>query len=154
MVDLDWSKYDPEGKGLMVDPGVHHVEVVKTELLTSRKGHPMLKVELQRVSDQARVCWDYLMLDGDGAGIGYAKLVALGLEGAKHVMPADLDGRRAWVYVAENIYQDKVTLEEKRGLKVDIGHGPHCGYWPDGAPPLEYDPGDDRSDDIGMEVPF
>lgn len=148
MVNLDWSKYDPDGTG-SIEPGIHYVEIAEAKEKTSSKGDPMFELVLRQVSTNALVCWDYIMLGGKGANIGYAKLIGIGLEeGSSSVEPQDLIGRRVYASIMEEerVYEGK----SRRSLKVDISDGGHCGYWPDGDPPLAYD----ASLDGQEETPF
>lgn len=149
MARLEWSNYDPQGFARL-EPGVHHVEITTAKEKVSKKGDPMIEVVLCLVGTGERVCWDYIMLGGSGANIGYSKLIGLGFaEGIEAIEAADFVGRRAYAWFVDEERQDE-TGKIFRGLRVDIRGGPHCGYAPDGEPPMEFHPADAGD----QETPF
>jgi len=127
VVDLDWTEGDPE----VAKPGLYLAEVFIAEDKISKGGDSYINVQLKNTATSKLLCYDILMLQGNGARIGYGKLSVLGVErGTTTLNVAELVGRRMWV---------ATTLEEYMGterLIVDIqAESSTMGYWPEDAPP-------------------
>lgn len=127
---VDWSAADRP----MLSPGTYLVTVKECKEGISKKGDAFFNVRLNTESFDGRettLCFDILMMEGKGAGIGLAKLQALGIpKGTADVSAQDLIGRRAWVNV------DSQTYDGKTHLKVYTTFDPfELGYWPESEPP-------------------
>ena len=127
---IDWSA----GDFALGGPGLHLVTVEAAEEKRSKGGDAYFNLRLSTSTFEgktATLCFDILMVQGGGAGIGLAKLKALGFDSAREVIsPEDIVGRRAWVNVDVDEY------EGKKRLKVVTEFNPFaCGYWPETAPP-------------------
>jgi len=83
------------------------------------------------------LCFDVVMMAGNGRGLGQAKLLALGFDGTEDEIRAeDVVGRRAWVRVDWQSYKDK-DGRAQRSLKVVSTFEPDfsCGYFSEDEPP-------------------
>jgi hypothetical protein len=119
MAQVDWS--DPHEATL--DEGIYLVEIVRSEEKPSSKGDAMFKVELRAVAFREKLCDDFIMLAGNGRGVGQAKLKALGFgPDSGEIRAGDLVARRVYASAKSEIYRDK------RQLKV-------ARYWPESAKP-------------------
>lgn len=131
MVKVNWT----ETLSNDFKPGYHLAEVKKCAEKKSAAGDPYFNVELYSMGmfgAEGLICFDIIMLDGKGRGLGQAKLKALGFSDKNSdLAPEDLVGRRAWV----KVYHD--TYEGKQRLKVESVFEPtfSCGYWPEASPP-------------------
>jgi len=127
-MEIDWEIKE----AFLFPPGIYLAEVVGCEERTSRKGDGMLNVEWLHLasSPPKRLCYDNLMLQGGGAGIGTKKLQALGFSKEKPpTSAAALIGKRAWVCVKKDD-SDDAKQRGKARLAVDISaEGSCCGYW-------------------------
>ena len=94
------------------------------------------------------VCFDIIMLQGKGIGIGLQKLMALGFSKEdSEIVAAELMGRRAFVALKQETY------EGQKRLAVDISaKGSSVGYWTEDNPPQEMTPGE--SDVNDLNAPF
>lgn len=131
---IDWNASSSGGYG----PGLHLVMVGKAEEKRSKKGDAYFNLRLDTESfdgNKGTLCFDVVMVQGGGAGIGLAKLKALGFDNARDVIePEDIQGRRAWVNV------DFEWYDGKKRLKVVTNFEPTftCGYWPENEKPEGY----------------
>lgn len=95
-VNLDGRHIAREGRYLAV------LEDAKAR--KSKKGDLMWAVTFQRGEDGAFLCYDTIMLEGKGQGIGLKKLLALGAakeEGDEYVIcdPEDARGLEVWLHI-------------------------------------------------------
>lgn len=133
MPRMDWSAPTSSEFG----PGVYLAEVAKCEVRHSKKpgNAPYLNVEWHDASALGSggiICWDVIMMAGNGRGLGQAKLRALGFdEQCQLIEPDDLVGRRAWIRVALQKYGDKENLKVLSEFEPEFS----AGYWPESAPP-------------------
>jgi len=114
--------------------GQYLIEVSTAELKrTKEKGIPYFNLRLVAVEDEGNptVCFDMLMLGGEGLNITNAKLDALGFsESDADLAAEDFIGRRAWIAVKEEEWQGDTRT------KVDIrAKGFKCGYRAANDPP-------------------
>jgi len=122
MARVDWTP-EPEND---FKPGAYLVEVLDAqEKRSSSSGALMFSIRLGAVDFESRtLCFDNLMLEGKGRGMGTKKLQAFGIqEGAEEVLASQLEGKRAYVFVVEDEYKGK------KSLKPALKKGTHCGYW-------------------------
>lgn len=119
MVHINWNQDDGSLK-----PGVYLATVRDCSVERSKKsGAEMFKLTLQALD--RKLCYDYVMLGGEGWSMGKAKLTALGFrkETDSEIDPYQVVGLKVYVATATEEYQGKVRL------KVDGKRG-HAGYWP------------------------
>ncbi|MEK9724417.1 MAG: hypothetical protein VW405_13175 [Rhodospirillaceae bacterium] len=124
MVHIDRS---PEPHAADLEPGTYLVAVTSCEVKTAKSGFPYFNVELCALDhENARLCYDILMLGGRGRDIGNAKLGALGIPADEDdIEPRRLVGRHVRVTVVNETY------DGKERLTVDIkAPGSACGYYP------------------------
>jgi hypothetical protein len=138
------------------EPGVYLAEV-KDSLLkhSSKNGDQYFGVELESSGldgMKKRLCQDVLMLEGKGASMGVAKLRALGFfeDGtAQDIDAHELVGKRCWVRVDWQHYEDRKTGERKKSLKPYASFQPFdCGYYHESHPP------EDAASAIAIDDPF
>lgn len=130
MARIDWS---PDTSGLPV-PGIYPAEVHSVEEKKSKKPpySTYLKVKLVSIETRDTLCYDMIMLEGKGRGMGQRKLRVLGVdETTQEIDPASLVGRRAFVAIIHEPYGDRLQAKVDGYAETSI-----CGYWPyDGPPP-------------------
>lgn len=119
------------------EPGIY-LAVVKgcDEKKSKKNGTPYFNLRLHDDETGELLCWDTAMLDGNGKGIGIAKLKALGFfqsDEPERVDAEDVIGRRAWVRVAWDTYEGKTRLKVETRMEPDFD----LGYWPEGEMPPE-----------------
>lgn len=133
MARIDWNA----GQQSYFAPGIYLVEVVSASERVSKNGDPMFIAKLGAAHfGKEVVADDVLMLAGKGAGIGTAKLKALGFKGDEpSIEHFELVGRRAWAALDLDEYEGKDGVARKR-LRVNIAaEGSQCGYWPESTRP-------------------
>lgn len=127
---IDWNGGDTGG----FLPGVYLAEVANAEEKRSKSGDAYFNLRLDSSSldgETRCLCYDIVMCQGKGAGIGLAKLKALGFDSTRDAIePSDLKGRRVWVNVDWDEY------EGKKRLKIVTEFNPfECGMWAENDPP-------------------
>lgn len=130
------------------DPGWHLAEVKAATRKTSRAGDAMYNLELCTPAGDW-ICYDHIMLEGKGNGIGFRRLFALGAardqgDSVEYAEAHQLVGKRVYVFIQHEEYNDKKVA------KVGISQG-RAGYLPESEPPDEQpgaaDPWEDVDDD-------
>lgn len=127
--------------------GWQMARVGNCEMKKSSKGDRYYNVALETPGGDF-LCYDVLMLEGPGNGIGFAKLFALGAaedlgDEVRFDTAEEIIGKRAWVYVGTETWQGK------RRRKVDIAEG-NAGYLAEHETP----PTDDPDDGYGPDIPY
>ncbi|MEK9737011.1 MAG: hypothetical protein VW239_06790, partial [Candidatus Nanopelagicales bacterium] len=138
MSDADWELDWGAEQRAELAAGVYLAEVREAEKTISKKGNKMYKLRLVAPAFAGKaLCYEYLTVDGPGAGIGLKKLRLLGFsESDGTPQTRDMLGRRCYVSVSPEAYNGKVSL------KVDpdaYGEMDECffGWWStDGLPSL------------------
>jgi len=121
---IDWNAADGSKP-----PGVYLACVDKCELKHSKaSGAPMLALTINSVDFGGKLCYDYLMLSGDGWGMGKSKLKALGFKEGSTIEEHDLIGIRFYCAVVAEEFNGR------KQLKVNAKLG-HAGYWNEQEPP-------------------
>ena len=147
---VNWDDYNESSspKRESFPPGIYHVEVESAEERTSASGNGYFSVRLKDMESNKTVCFDIIMLQGKGIGIGLQKLMALGFSKEdSEIVAAELMGRRAFVALKQETY------EGQKRLAVDISaKGSSVGYWTEDNPPQEMTPGE--SDVNDLNAPF
>lgn len=149
MAKINWTP--EEGSASKMMPGRYLAEVgTKAEVRMSKKTeHPYFNVPFLAVDfGNAFLCYDVIMLDGKGRGMGQKKLEALGFDkGVPSIESSDLIGRRVYVEVTEDEWNGKIRLQ------VDAGSSPYCGYWPESENPGEVrEPSDSAAINMGLDI--
>lgn len=132
---IDWQDEDqrPEYKEKYKDGDVvlGYVDMTGCEERLSKKQEAYFSVKfVDKEGD--RICWDVIMLQGRGAGMGSAKLKALGFEGNEQSIELhELNGRSAWLMLQEDEFKGKKRIE----VKPEWGDSEspaawRAGYWP------------------------
>lgn len=124
----------PKTRPLALRPGVYLAEIAACQERASKKtGDAYLNVKLIAVEwGGEELCWDTVMLEGNGEGVGRAKLGALGIDvddGAEHA-DGELIGKRVYVAAVVDVWRGTERL------RVDgRAHTSHAGYWPEAEAP-------------------
>lgn len=117
-IEIPWSA--PDGK---LTPGRYKYKIREAKEKFSKGNAPMIALTLDAVGFGKKLCYDNIMLGGDGWGIGKAKLQGLGIgENMKQLDALSLIGSGGYVAVKSKEYNGKTSLE------VDISQG-SGGYW-------------------------
>ena len=124
----------PKSVRTLLRPGIYLAEVARAEEKVSKSsGAPYLNVKFMAPEWAGEeICWDMIMLGGNGINIGRAKLGALGIDlddGAEHTAD-ELKGRRAYI----SVVVEKYNGEERLRVDIDTDTS-HAGYWPEGERP-------------------
>lgn len=128
MAQINWS-----GGANAFGPGIYLVEVLDAKEKVSSKGDPMFIAAFGAVEfNREAIGDDVLMLGGKGAGIGLAKLKALGFKGTEpEIRAPELIGRRVWACFHREEYTGNDGNKYAK-LKVNIrAEHSSCGYWPE-----------------------
>lgn len=148
---MSWEFDDSEVQGGLADEGQHRAYLQHVELGRSAKGEEKANLTWQR-QDGGFLCYDTIMLEGRGLGMGLEKLQAIGV--AHH----DIEAGRWHVVDVEEWLGRSCLLTVKHGewngkprCEVDI-NSKGCGYQPlapgdDETPPPDPSPTDD-------DIPF
>lgn len=135
MPKINWEEYNDSPRSVeTMPPGIYHVEVADSEERTSARGDTYFSVRLKEMESGNSLCFDNLMLTGNGLRIGLAKLSRLGFkkEQDEDIVAAQLIGRRAYVCVKEETYEGTTRLTVDIKAKTSA-----CGYWSEENPPAE-----------------
>lgn len=116
------------------EPGWYLAEVTAATRKTSRAGDAMYNLELCTPGGDW-LCYDNIMLEGKGNGIGFRRLFALGAardqgDSVEYAEAHQLVGKRAYVYLKHGEWEGKKRAE------VDVSQG-RAGYLPPNEPPDE-----------------
>lgn len=112
------------------DPGIYHLKVkeVRAKMSNKEKPQPMLNLRFISMVSGNDVCWDNLMLEGDGYGITCSKLKRFGLKkgdnGKYKFKPNDLLDKEIILTLKikkDKDYGDKLVPD----IKAETGG---CGY--------------------------
>lgn len=144
-VEPDWS--GAEGGPRLKEEGIYLGEVGDAEVYTKDNGSVILKIIWKAPDFGVGLCHDYLVMKGGGVGIGTAKLKALGFDGGGFDT-AELIGKRAWLRMHLEMYQDRENLKVATLFDPEFS----CGYWseadkPQGGHFPEPDPLDEEASD-------
>ena len=152
----DFSEDDLDTEGGLPE-GVYLAEIASAESRQSQAGDAMVNIALSEVGSRRHICYDNLMMNGRGAGIGVKKALSLGIaerykeEGEKRVRvspPEHWKGHRAVVTVIMGEYKGKKRLEVDFGAD-GFGYAPEDTWDPSRTP--EAPPPDDPDD---TDIPF
>ena len=131
MAKINWSDTDfPEG--------IYLVEVRKaTEKPSNNSGDLMFAVQFEAVDfGMKEICADNIMLEGNGRGVGKAKLTALGFTGTEdEIFAYELMEKRAYVNLAAQSYMNPKNGQTYVSLKPTKCEGAPVGYWSVNAKP-------------------
>lgn len=119
------------GEQSIPQPGVYLAEIIKAEEKYAKSGDPMFMVTFKDTETHKELVRDVIMLDGNGARIGYAKLEGLGFsKSVTNIDPMDMIGKRVKIALGHRDYKGPAQAT------VDI-QAPEsfCGYWPEGEGP-------------------
>jgi len=147
MPRINWNDPDdrprPRSMNKYKAGDVVEVRIAKSEERTSKKGHAYFNVELRDDKGDV-VCFDTIMLEGKGRGIGTSKLRALGYdETCQELLAADLVGKTVWVYLTEEEWQGDKQIKVALHSEDDW----RCGYYNGWDTPPE-------ADEKAMEDPY
>ncbi len=125
-------KEEPKGK-----PGVYYVEVSDATEEVSKNRDPYFKLKLFGIDVGKTVSEDIVMMGGKGKRVGYLKLLMLGvpkLEGDAELDPVSLIGKRAYVNLATETWNDRFGVEQSK-LRPVAAPGAGLGYWSEADAP-------------------
>ena len=115
MAKLNHTNYTDPSEFTHLPPGIYAVEVKAAEEKVGKtSGNAYFQVQF--TTGGQFLCFDTLMLEGNGLNMGLAKLYALGIPSdCEEILAAELIGRTCWVSTKVDTFRD----QEK--LVVDIG---------------------------------